>query len=511
MNLWRPIRLPPRPANLARSVPFLLCQLVFAFLGVGTAASQDVQSLIPGSPEARAFLRAQDDILHVYIKARLLTSMSSVESSKPSRKVRRRVRGWNNFIGKRTDEILAQSDPLVALLDLWAFTQRIDDYVHFGEGRDEFDEVQAIVQKTTRDILDAATATAEAHLDPAAFKVAKENVRIFARDHPVEYKRGFLAGLFSVTDVAFSVVDIGQDTLGTVASLPLMPFRAGEGIRDFNVSARDFNVTAAEFAETASELSVTASRFTDIVEALPERTREEIQTLLHGIDDRSSTLTMIATDLRVISENFDAGLQTAERLAPDVRATVADIDSATDSAGRAAESIHLAAVEIRHIVDGLDVLLDRFEARTPRSGSTGAADQQAFDPDEYAQAARAIESGSADVRLLLEQIDKLVNPTEKREYPEGYRRFDIRDYTEAARAIESGSVQVRGILNDTATVAENDALFERAADATDRISARIESLVQFLLIRLGLFLLFLFALVLVYRFLRARLAPEPES
>lgn len=480
----------------------LLCGLaVFGGLALapGVSRAQDVTPLLPDSPEAREHLRQEDLSLHEYIVERMRETISRAEAGPASRRTRKRVRNWCEFVIRETDEILEDKDPLTGLFDLWALSVQMEDYVRTGEGQDTFGLEQRLVIEAMADIREEVRFAAERNFESATYESARENILQYARENPLDYDASFLSRLFDLRQVPFSLVRAGESTIKSVASVPLIPKRAGEGIRRGTAQLRDFNETA--------------SRFTDVVEQLPRRTREELEVLLDKLDDQASTLTLLTDGLEKTAQSVNEAMQTAERLSPDARETVKAVDETARTLEGTARSIEQAAVELGSLLDGVERLSDRFTTGSAETTS-GDGDEDSL-PESYAEAARAIESGAAEIRRMLGDINEMMEPEDAPPGEGEGRPFDIREYTEAARAIERGGAEIRGILADLRATAEDESLgesseglFARAVEANDRISSRFESLVDHLLLRLGLFLLFVTAVLLAYRGVRSRWFPD---
>lgn len=468
--------------------------VVFA-VTVPYSRAQEAPPLLPGSPEAEEHLRRQDESLRDFIIDRMRAVIQEVDAGPAARATRRRIRQWCEFVIRETEEILEEKDPLVGLFDLWALCVQMDEYVTTGEGRDSFGLEQRLVTRAMANIREEVRLAAAANFDAATYKTARENILDYARQHPLDYDTSFFGRIFDLKQVPFSLARAGESTLRSVASVPLIPKRAGEGIRRGTDELRDFNQTA--------------SRFTDVVEELPRRSREELELLLEKLEDQASTLTLLTGALEETAASFNEALQTAERLSPDARETVRAVDETARTLDGTAGSIEKAAVELRLLAESVERLSDRFQGGTESPGSSNEAGADL--PESYAQAARAIESGAAEIRLMLDEINRMMEPKPQQDGAGEGRPFDIREYTEAARAIESGSAEIRGILADVTATAKDeslressDTLFTQAVEASDRISGRLESLIDHLLLRLALFLVFACVVLLLYRIARSR-------
>lgn len=489
-----------------QSIRLIACIGLLVLVGASPSPGQEAPPdpatpIIPGSREARERLDQERLYLENLLIERMRESSAEAERGFWNRGTRRRIDRWAGFVVARMSETLENPDSLVALLDLWALSVQMDDYVQHGKGSDDFGVEQVRVRRTMAAVRETVRDSVRANLAPEAFATAEANILTYAAANPLDYDASRLSRLFDLKDVPFSVVKAGENTLKSVASVPLLPQRAGESIREGTAGIRDFNETA--------------SRFTDVVEALPQRTREELEALLAELDDQASTLTLVTSDLREISGQVDSSLKTVESMSPDVRETVRSVDDAAQTLAQTAHEFEAAAGEVRRLVESLDPLMDQFTTGT--AGSDAGAQGSGFSPEAYAETAGAIESGAAEVRRLISELDRLLHPvpTEPADGEDGGRPFDIREYTEAARAIEKGGVEVRGVLNDLTATSGNEALskssediLNRAVEANDRISSRLELLAGRLLLRLGGFFLFLTVLVAAYKASKSRYFPE---
>lgn len=487
-----------------RRYPFFAAAFVLIFpLALRVSSGQETSSLLPGSPEAEDHLRREEEALREYIDERIRGAVKEAESGPANRSTRRRVRKWGEFVVRETDEILEEKDPLAALFDLWALSVQMHEYVATGKGQNTFGLEQRLVLEAMAEIREEVRLSAAANFEQATYEAARANILEYARENPLDYDASFVTRIFDLKQVPFSVVRAGESTLKSVASVPLLPKRAGEGIRRGTDQLRDFNETA--------------SRFTDVMEELPRRSREELELLLEKLEDQSTTLTVLTESLQGTALSFNEAMQSAERLSPDARETVKSVDETARTLDGTARSIERAAAELRLLTEGVERLGDRFSTETPASPTEGR-EAESF-PDSYAEAAAAIESGASEIRLLLDDINRMMEPEEKEPGEDDGRPFDIREYAEAARAIESASTEIRGILSDLSATASDeslsessDSLFQGAIEASETVSRRLEALVDHLLLRLGLFLVFVTLLLLLYRFARTRWIPEgPRS
>jgi len=302
-------------------------------------------------------------------------------------------------------------------------------YLADGDGRDLFGPQQPIATSVAHDLELRVLDIGSQFLTREQLERVAHETDALARRYPIRGRD------FSFQQAIGAAQHVSESSsLGWLITLPLSPFRALQGVDTGAQAIRDFNQTAREFAQ--------------IVSALPDQLRLEIELVLYDVEDRDTVVRGLAA-FESLAQSAAAASEAVNRLPDDLRGALGD---SKDVLGKAAATVEQA----RGLMPPLD------------------------------SASQSLRDASADWLSLIgtrADRDKDTSPP-----------FDIRDWQNTAQQIGTSAAELRGLANDLRALGGGDSL----AAAVDRAFWRgIELIAAF------------FAALLVYRALASRITRVP--
>jgi len=204
-------------------------------------------------------------------------------------------------------------------------------------------------------------------------------------------------GLFTADKLVQGLADPEvRDRFEWVVALPMTPFRALAGMSDTAQAVQNFNDTAREF--------------TEVVSALPQLTRWQLELLLYDAEELDSVERALAAATSM-AESAQGLSNTAAELPAslgaelaaqvrDARAAIADLDAAL------ARAENLAA-PLTHVADRVGEASAQWTTLIAELRSDDEDGGRPFDVREYESAAARINEASSGVRALVEEINRL--------------------------------------------------------------------------------------------------------
>lgn len=304
-------------------------------------------------------------------------------------------------------------------------------YLSDGDGRDLFGPQQPIAVDTAHDLELRVIDIGSQFLNKAQLERVAHETDALARRYPIRGRD------FSFQQAIGATKHVGEgSSLGWLITLPLSPFRALQGVDTGAQAIRDFNQTAREFGQ--------------IVSALPDQLRLEIELVLYDVEDRDTVVRSLAA-FESLAQSAAKASDAVNRLPDDLRGALGD---SKDALGQAAATVEQAR--------GLAAPLD--------------------------SATQNLRDASADWLSLIGSRAERDKVTDE-------RPFDIRDWQDTAKQIGTSAAELRGLASDLHAVGAADPL----SAAVDRAFWRgVELIAVF------------FAALLVYRLLTARFNRGPE-
>jgi hypothetical protein len=315
-----------------------------------------------------------------------------------------------------------------ALVLTLAIMQR--QYLTDGDGRDLFGPEQPIATGVARDLELRVLDIGSQFLSREQLERVAHETDALARHYPIRGRD------FSFQQAIGAAQHVSESSsLGWLITLPLSPFRALQGVDTGAQAIRDFNQTAREFAQ--------------IISALPDQLRLQIELVLYDVEDRETVVRGLAA-FESLAESAAQASDAVQRLPDDLRGALSD---SKDALGQAAATVDQAR--------GLMTPLD--------------------------SASQNLRDASADWLSLIgtrADRDKDTSPP-----------FDIRDWQNTAQQIGTSAAELRGLANDLRALGGGG---DSLSAAVDRAFWRgIELIAVF------------FAALLVYRALASRITRAP--
>ena len=260
---------PPRRLPAAMSAILLLSAGCFTGCA-GTSQSTRPTILdehLQASEELQQRLRELVDDMQASVEQ----AASEIERQTSVKEQRRTAARWRIHAVAAARATLDEADPRESLLDLWAFSWRMQNHFTTGEGRNVFGEYQELAVDTSKHAVDAVEQMAREPLGDE-FEPARERVMTYANEHPLgtEYSGEPLE--------KFSDHEENQTLLKQIVEIPLSPFAAMSGVGKTPGSVRD--------------VSRSIDGFTEVVEDLPADARWQMQLLVMNLEETETIVDM---------------------------------------------------------------------------------------------------------------------------------------------------------------------------------------------------------------------------
>jgi hypothetical protein len=375
--------------------------------------------------------------------AQVSAATDEINRTTTNREIRKRALMMKLHSIPVVQETAYDEDPQHALGDLMVVMILLRHYLTDGDGREILGDAQPIARQAVNELNDDLRAIANKVASPENVAKAVAEIENFARRNSI---RG---GEFNLQRARKTAATIDrQGALGAIVGVPLAPFRALEGVSAGAAAIHEFNDTAEHFAH--------------IVEALPRRTRWQIELLLYDVEDREAVAQTLAA-LQSVAASADRAAVAIDRLPADLEAAFDDSEAALAEANR-------ALVAARELMDPLR------------------------------DTAEQLQRASASWATILAR-DERATPTG--------RPFDIREWTTAARQLGATAAELRGLTDELQALTESGRLGSALADATAAADTRMQALVDRAAWRGAQLLAGAFALLVAYRLVAARLRRSP--
>lgn len=238
------------------------------------------------------------------------------------------------------------------------------------------------------------------------------------------------------------------------------PIAAVEQVRSSDVFSLVMGIPLSPFralegvdsgAAAIRNFNQTARRFSDIVDGLPEQLRGQLELLLYDIEDRETVVQGLAA-FEEVAASANRASEAVDRLPQTLRTALADSQGAL---GQAAATVGQAQA----LMEPLTAVATQLrEASADWRGVLGDRSQREAGPDD--------------------------------------RPFDIREWQTTAAQVGSTAAELRGLANEINTLAA---------------SPNLDAAIDHLFWRAVALLVVLFALLLGYRLLAARLVRRPPA
>ncbi|HUT28849.1 MAG TPA: hypothetical protein VMX13_03570 [Sedimentisphaerales bacterium] len=412
-------------------------------LGAGTAPTEGQIS--------KEELRQQLDNFSEFFKATLRQTASDLNERLKTPRAEKTTLQMRARMVQGLNAMTEQDDPVVAFIETWALCVRLRIYLQEGEGGSLYGDAQDIAASAAKTLEDEIERIGHVFLKDDVFDATRKNINEFAAGYPIK-------GAFSNTIVYATEVKKGESNpFMNVVRIPMSPFRAMEGV--------DRTATAVQ------QFRDTAEHFSDIVRELPESSRWQLLLLLYDLQETEMTKSFLGS-LERFSESSarlaESSEKLPERLRQQMTLFVDDIDKKQANLQTSLEKAEKTATAVTAALDKLDETASSLDTLAGGVSETAAAWQAA------AEATTKTVQEFAKGR----QSDK----------PES--SFTLSEYRQAIEQTSQAAAELENLVAQVNDLAESKAF---------------EALIDHVTLRLVEFVLFLFAVALVYRIILTRM------
>jgi hypothetical protein len=349
----------------AGALAVLLRLMRVAALCVGVASCSLVSWKSPEKPLSTRDLNARI-LTHeysVHFIAAVEQSADQIAAASEDAAARRNALRWKIAAADKSERAASQMVPMMGLLDSWALSVQMQQYLADGAGRDLFGAQQPLAVALAAELAGEAQELTRRLTTPEEFDHDQRFIDDYARAHPIEslaFARASIVDLW-VHDTGAQVRLV--DSLGTV---PEALANAGDLLRMYGDTGPSQVIWQAQLAAQESGLS-----------------GQQLQAALQRLDERVAALSVIAGEtpdlvkgvVRDVSMRFNAswaqvmgalhseGGTLSASIRDEREATVAAVDIeraavAADAARITSQVIHDAGEEARRLVrEALFVLI----------------------------------------------------------------------------------------------------------------------------------------------------------
>ena len=204
------------------SLIFLSLTLLASGCSTVEKRSQLLEASVPKSERSDFLMTPAEASIRVQALAPIYSGViertaDEIIAQSPDTEVRRNAYLWKMNAIPASYAALFNSDPFIALLDIWAFNEQMDHYFRAGQGQESFGEwsptalaaveqLQVELEKIIVDVRASGDLTA-----------AREGVELWAREHPIEDT--IFTRYSPVADFADVAGRVGVTTLGSMGNL----------------------------------------------------------------------------------------------------------------------------------------------------------------------------------------------------------------------------------------------------------------------------------------------------
>ena len=364
----------------------------------------------PKSQISKEDLRDEINKFEDYAVLTIKQAVTKLDEASPGRKTLK-----TNIISRvrliQAFRVMAQQDdPVIAFIDTWALSKRVQMYFEEGEGSVLYTNNQPIIIGASKQIEAEIENIGKRFMNGNDFNQTNKLISNFARQNPI--KESFSNLLVYATETV-----PGQPSpFSQVVSIPMAPFKALEGV----------DRTAAAIYGVRGSME----RFSDIIESLPESTRWELLLLLSELEDVEvvrqflDNMTKFSDSSVKISNSTDT---LPQRLREEAAILIEEIDKKQSNLQVTIDKAQAAAVEIEKTLSKAKEVVESASKTVEDVNETALAWKPAAD----------------STTALLQVIDGWIKmPTSKDESS----KFKITDYKETAQEVAKAAAEVRGLL-----------------------------------------------------------------
>ncbi|HEX3846798.1 MAG TPA: hypothetical protein VHV81_05405 [Steroidobacteraceae bacterium] len=276
--------------------------------------------------------------------------------------VRANALKWKIGASTASDKAASQIVPVLGLLDMWALTVQMRDYLTGGSGNALFGSQQPRAVSAAAELAGEAEALAKGIADPAEFARDQRFVADYARDHPIDSLKFARASMVEYWQQQNGGNARLVDSLGTVPEAlaetsdllrlygDTMPsqtlWRAELAIQQSGVSGSDVQAALKRLDDRMAHL-------TTLADSTPELVHDVVRDVRKQVD---VSVTDVLEKLHAERVDLSTAISVERQAAVDAFAAERQAISA-DAARIAAETIRDAGDQARRLVRGTLMLL----------------------------------------------------------------------------------------------------------------------------------------------------------
>jgi hypothetical protein len=333
------------------------------------------------------------------------TAADSIAQQSTDRNVRRRSLLWKVRMIPLAQQGALHPRATQGLLQLFAISTAQREYLVSGSGSTLFGDHQEIARTTAIELEGAMEELSRRVLSAAQADRLNTEVERLASENPI---RGEF--MLESTQGAFSRA-ASRGAFDFVLAVPLVPFRALEGVESG--------------AQAIHEINTTARQFSDLVAVLPEQTRWQMELFLYDLEDRHTVIAALESTQSIaesaerlslaaetlpettrrefvaLLEESQAGQAELRETLAALRETLASADSALGNARPLAESLERIAANVDAAGRSWQGVVESVRAGddTPRDPNA-----KPFDILDYERTATRIATTASELRALVADV-----------------------------------------------------------------------------------------------------------
>jgi len=309
----------------------------------------------------------------------------AIHASTKNAGVRKHTLLWKIQVIPLAEEAAHDDSPQEAFVSLLTLTVMMRRYLSVGAGRDAFGEHQPLATEAARALETELLGIGTRFLGSEEMTRVQQEVEAFVASRPVGGRE------FALHSVRRTLANVeATSAFQRVVSVPLVPFRALEGVGDSASEIRAFNSTAREFVQS--------------VERLPEQVRWQIELLLYDAEDRETTARALAS--------FDALAQSAGRVSEATARLPADARSLLQDSSDTLTQLQQVIASARELAGPLQVTSEQIQQASstwasilePRESEGERAPGRPFDIREWESAVRELGTTAGQLERLLQEL-----------------------------------------------------------------------------------------------------------
>jgi hypothetical protein len=376
---------------------------------------------------------------------------------------RQALLAWRVYMIDQSALALENDSPRTGWLDLWGMLEQMHTSLDTEETRRQLGPAYGPILEATKNANAEVERQVALYLPKEAYQQADRSIEEYAKKQPLSLGQLTRDVGGSIRNNFFSLFDLGKSTVSTIASVPLMPQKAVQGVREGAGQLESFNQTAA--------------RFTEVVEKLPAETREQAQLLLSQLADQQTTLSLILRDLQATAAGWTATAQAGTTMSVAAQRAIDSSAVAAERYEATARAIESASIQTTALIEAIRSLTPSEDETTAGDATPEDPDHRPFDPRDYETAARAIGEGSAELTQTIGRIGELVAQLRERDATddaEPGRPFDIMEVQTTALAVGRTADRLGALLRLAGEEVEDGRLESAARIVRDQVRPTLD-------------------------------------